>query len=71
MTKLDMVQQAIQVLGDASAEELAAFVQTQFGETIEARFMPLFVASIRDRRRLEALRRERAAAPKVESDPGK
>jgi predicted SprT family Zn-dependent metalloprotease len=62
MTKLEMFEEALQVLGDASAETLAAFIQKKHSETIDPRFIPLFVASIRDRNRLEALRRERAVS---------
>lgn len=69
MTKIEMVEQAMQALGDASSESLAAFVEKKHGDKIEARFIPLFVASIRDRMRLEASRRERAAAPKIEVEP--
>ena len=68
MTKIDMVEQAMAALGETSAEALAAFVQEQHRETIEIRFIPFFVASIRDRTRLEALRRERAT-PKIEEAP--
>jgi hypothetical protein len=69
MTKIDMVEQAMHVLGDTSPEELARFVRKKHGEEIEARFIPLFVASIQDKRRLEASRRERAATPKIEPKP--
>lgn len=51
MTRIEMIEQAIQVLGDAPAEKLAAFVQKKHGEKIEPHFIPLFLASIRDRLR--------------------
>jgi predicted SprT family Zn-dependent metalloprotease len=68
MTKLDMVQQALEVFRDGSPEKLAAYVQSKHGETIEARFIPFFLASIRDRLHLAALRKERATAPKIEPE---
>jgi hypothetical protein len=67
MTKIDMVEQAMKVLGEVRPEELVAFVLTKHGEAIEPRFMPFFLASIRDRMRLESARRERAAAPKIDA----
>jgi predicted SprT family Zn-dependent metalloprotease len=62
MTRIDMVQAAMEALGESSAQELAAFVRERFGQTIEPRFVPLFIATVRDRHRLAALRRERTAA---------
>lgn len=52
-----MVQEALHVLGDASAVDLAAFVLHKYGERIEAKFLPLFRASLLDRERREAARR--------------
>jgi hypothetical protein len=68
MTRIEMVEQAMQALGDAGADDLAAFVHKQHGEKIEPRFMPLFLASIRDRRNLEASRRERTVARQAEPE---
>lgn len=66
MTKLDMVQQAKEALGNVTPEELATYVQTEHGERIEPRFIPFFLASIRDRLHLAALRKDRAAAAQIE-----
>lgn len=66
MTKIEMVEKAMQALGEVSAEKLATFVEKKHGEKIDARFIPLFLASIQDRVRMEAARRERAAVVKVE-----
>lgn len=68
MTKIEMVQQAMQALGEAAPETLAAFVRKTYGEAIDARYIPFFVASVRDRMRLEALRKERAARAPAETE---
>jgi HEAT repeat protein len=45
----------------------AANDEEKHGENIEARFIPLFLASIRDRKHLEASRRERTIARQAEA----
>lgn len=75
MTKLDMVREAWRQLGDATADALAAFVETTFGSRIEPKFIPVFKASIREKHRLDALRlAARAAVAKDRTEaptPGK
>lgn len=56
MDRIEMVQLAMRELGDAANDSLAAFVLKRFGVRIEARFMPLFRASIRDKQRMDAAR---------------
>jgi hypothetical protein len=68
MTKIEMVAQAMRALGDVSAEGIVAFVEREHRETIDPRFIPIYVASIRDSMRLDAARHERVVAPKVEAE---
>ena len=46
MTKLEMVQFALKTMGLSSHEEVAAFIEKRFGVTVEAKFMPLYKASL-------------------------
>jgi hypothetical protein len=63
MTNLEMVQEAIRVVGDVPAADLSAFVHERFGVSIEPKFIPLYLASIRDKLRVEAARRAARPAP--------
>ena len=62
MDKLEVVQIAIRQLGDVSAKELSTFIEKEYDIKIEARFMPVFRASIREKERLEAIRQAARAA---------
>ena len=48
MDKPEMVQIALQELGDVSAQELSAFMEKKHGVKIEPNFIPVLKASIRD-----------------------
>ena len=50
MTKLEMVQVALKVTGSSSSEDVAEFVERKFGVTVEARFIPLYKASLLGRK---------------------
>ena len=56
MDKLELVQTALRELGDVSAQELSAFIETKHGVKIEPKFTPIFKASISGKLRLEAAR---------------
>ena len=56
MTNVDMVNTAIQKLGDVSSAELADFVKKTFGVNISPKFIPIYRESIRDKERLEKVR---------------
>jgi hypothetical protein len=56
MDKLELVQIALQKLGDVPAQAVSAFIEKKHGVWIEPSFIPLFKASIRDKLRLEAAR---------------
>lgn len=63
MDRIQMVEVALRDLGDVQPEKVTAFVQKKFGVKIEARFIPVFRASIYDQRRMEAIKAKRAAQP--------
>jgi len=62
MTKLELVEMAMQELGDVSAQELSAFIEQKKGVKIEPKFIPVFKASIRGKAALESARAARASA---------
>jgi predicted SprT family Zn-dependent metalloprotease len=63
MDRIEMVEVALREVGDVQPEKIAAFVRQRFGVKIEARYIPVFRASIHDQRRMEALKSKRAAQP--------
>jgi hypothetical protein len=71
MDRLTMVQEALRELGEVPAEQLAAFIQRQYGVRIEARYVPLFKASVRGRELLETQRQQRRilAGPAGQAPP--
>ncbi len=58
MTKLEMVRQSIEQLGEVSAEDLASFIEIKHGVCIEPRFIPVVRASLRELDLLAKLRAE-------------
>jgi hypothetical protein len=56
MDKLEMMKQALKELGEVPAQELAAFIERQFGIKVDARFIPIWRASLRGRQALEQSR---------------
>jgi len=52
-----MVRQAIAVRGEATSEEIAAFIEQWHGVKIAAKFIPVYKASIEDKATLDAKRR--------------
>jgi len=62
MDKLKLVEAALRELGDASAEQLSAFIQQKHGVRIAPFFIPVFIATIRDKLRLENVRHAARAA---------
>jgi hypothetical protein len=57
--KLEIVRVAVRELGEANAQDLAAFIDERFNVKIEPRYIPLFKASLRDKDRMQALREQR------------
>lgn len=62
MKKLEMVAIAHRELSGASAAELVAFIEKTFGERIDAKYIPVYRASIEDKAKLEAARQAARAA---------
>ena len=69
MTKLEAVEKALAALGEASSVDLAAFVKRKFGLEIEATFIPLFRATVKDGQRSQRMRA--AARASAQAKPGK
>jgi hypothetical protein len=66
MTRLDMVRAAIEVLGEqATADQVVRFVDDRFGETIGAKFVPVYRATLRGQAEWQ---RARARAAEVLAD---
>lgn len=68
MDKLEMVRLALRELGDVPAQELAAYIETRYGVKIDAKFIPLYKASLRDKLRLEAARQAARAVVEPSKD---
>lgn len=74
-TKLEAVRLAREQLGDAPSPQLAAFVESTFGLTIQPTIVTVLLASLREREHLELSRRkaqeemERASAEPVAKKP--
>lgn len=67
MEKLDMVHHAVRELGNVPAPELSSFIEKCHGVRIEPRFLPIYLASLRDLQRLESSRQARAATERSQS----
>jgi hypothetical protein len=63
MTKVDMMREAMKKLGDAPAEALAGYIESNYGVKIEPKFVPILKASVREREMLEAFRQRMKATP--------
>jgi hypothetical protein len=69
MDKLAMVREALQVLGEAPATDLAAFIERKHGVKIEPKYIPIYKVSIRDKDMLDNLRQERRVAADATTPP--
>jgi hypothetical protein len=50
MDQTEALRRALAELGDVSAEELAAFVQKNYGVTVRPQFVPVLKATLKDKR---------------------
>ena len=50
MTKIEAFRRAVAEIGDATPEELAAFIESTFGVVISPQYIPLFRATLRFQR---------------------
>lgn len=62
MNKVEMMREALKELGEATPDDLAAFVHTRYGVKVEPRFIPILKASVRDKEMLEDFRQKVKAA---------
>lgn len=61
--KLGMIQDAVQTLPpDTPAAEVTRYIEERYGVTIKPMFIPIYKASLRDWRNLEAERLARSGA---------
>jgi hypothetical protein len=56
MTKLEMVREALNQLGEVSAHEISAFVESEYGTKIDPAFIPIYRATLKDKERMEKAR---------------
>ena len=61
MDKVEIVRVALAQLGDLSTAEIVAFARKRFSIRIEAKFVPILKATLRDRERMAAAHEARAA----------
>jgi hypothetical protein len=47
MMKLEAFRQAVAEMGDATSEEMSAFIESRFGLVIAPPYIPLFQATLR------------------------
>ena len=62
MTKIEMLQQALDELGEVSADELARFFCERYGVKLNPRMVPILRASLVEKEMLDRVRREAEAA---------
>jgi hypothetical protein len=62
MNQAEALRRAMMELGDASAEELAAFMQRTYGVTVRPQFVPVLKATLKDQEILAEWRRKSQAA---------
>jgi hypothetical protein len=48
VSKLEAVRRAVREVGEASPQDIAAFVEARFGVKILPRFVPVALASLRE-----------------------
>ena len=59
MSPVEAVEQALLQVGNATSEELAAFVKDRFGVTVQPRFVPIIREMLKDKERRAAALRTR------------
>jgi hypothetical protein len=62
MDRMQAFRLAVAEMSDASAEQLASFIERKYGVRIEPKFIPCFRASLLDLERLTSLREAARAA---------
>jgi hypothetical protein len=62
MTKVEMMRQAVKELGEATAADLAIFIEQMYGVKIDPKVIPILRASVRDREMLERFHEKGKAA---------
>lgn len=60
--KTEAIRRALEELGDAPPEQLAAFARSRYGVAVQVNIIPVIKATLRDRELLTRARAKRAAA---------
>jgi hypothetical protein len=60
MTKLEMVEVALTMIGPSSSDAIASFIEKEFGVVIEPKYMPVYRASLLGRQLLTSCRGQKA-----------
>ena len=68
MSQVEALRRALAELGDASAEELAAYIRTKCGVTVRPQFVPVLKATLKDQEILAEWRRKSAASSTAPAD---
>ena len=68
MTKLEMLQQALDELGDVSATELADHIHRRHGVNVDPRMVPILRASLQEKALLEQFRLQSQALAAVSDE---
>jgi hypothetical protein len=61
MSKLEMVRQALEQLGEVPSVEISSFIQRCYGVRIDPKFIPIVRASLRELEMLQRFREEARA----------
>ena len=69
MNQVEALRRAMADLGDASAEELAAYIGTRYGVKVRPQFVPVLKAMLRDQEILAEWRRKSQQAAAQASKP--
>lgn len=63
MGKVEMMRVALQELGEATAEELSAFLEKSYGLKVDPKFISILKASVREKEILAESRQDVMADP--------
>jgi hypothetical protein len=74
MNQSEALRRALGEIGDVSVQELAAFMQKNYGVTVRPQIIPILKATLKDKENLAEWRRKSAAAqasspPPAEAQP--
>lgn len=65
MSKVEALRRALMERGDGTSEELAGFIEQQYGVRVDPRIVPVLKATLRDKELLASRRRTPPATPEA------